>query len=138
MKCEVSTTDATNRARHAELHDGPIVAGAAPAASLPAVAHVFAEAGHQEIQGHAKKLVARLEDSCAVYNAGEVDLGTRDLLPIRNDFAMDAQTGYAAVRIDFQAEMRDAAGVLDCELILRIACERRFRQQFGPFRCGRA
>ena len=47
---------------------------------------------------------------------------------------MDAQAGNAAIGINFQAQMREAARMLDGKWIFGIARERRLRQQFDPAR----
>src|SRR5437763_2340780 len=54
--------DTLDSSRRAETYDAPIVSGAAPTFSLPAVAHVEAAARHYEIVPVSEKFVARRND----------------------------------------------------------------------------
>ena len=121
--------DALDHAVGSQLDKAPVVMLAAAAAGFPTIVHAGRAAGKNQIVARAVKHVAGFDDAAAVFDRGEVDeLAQR----FRHHFAMNAQTGDASVGINVEAEVRVAMGIVDGEEVLRIAAQRRRRQNFGP------
>src|ERR1044072_1812169 len=98
-----------DQAGAAELDDGPIMTWATPSFGFPAVAHVCRAAGHDQVVTMTEEHVAAGEHEAAAFYSREIDVATAfELSPIGYDLAIDTQSRDAAVRIDFEAKVRDA------------------------------
>ena len=125
--------DAPNRARRAEPDDRPVVPGAAAPLGFPAVAHVPRVARHDQVVPRSEEHVAAGDDHAAVFDRGEIDVAApAQPLPVGHDVAVDAQPGDAAVGEDSQSHVRRGDRGVDREQVVRVALQRRARQDLGP------
>ena len=125
---------ALDRCAACEAHDRPLVSRSAAALRLPAVAHVGGPAGLDEVLPVAVPHVTALGHESAVLHGCEVhDLARRQHGGIRDHVAVHAQSRDASVRMDRQAQVRDALGRgRDRKAVLRVAREHRAREQRRP------
>ena len=88
-------------------HDHPVaVVGRAVALGLPAIAHVHATAGHQEVVHVAEEHVVALDGERAVLCGSQVhQFRGRNDGPVALRFAVHAETRHAAIRIDVELDV---------------------------------
>ena len=140
---EVQRVDdrALDRALRRETDDDPVGARTAPALRLPAITHVHAAAGHDQVVARAEEHVVAGDDETAVLRRREVD-ELRAVAPAhparaRHDVAVHAETRDAAVRVDVEAQMGEPLRDVDLEAVLRIAGELGPREDLGPLHVAR-
>src|SRR5262245_49574492 len=104
----------------AQTHDRPVVAGLAPAARLPAVAHVDAAPRTIEIADLAVVLIVRDQADAAILDREEVDAMRTDLPPVRAHLAPDTKPCNAAIRKNVDAQEFPAVAVIDLEQVVAI------------------
>src|SRR5262245_33403430 len=107
----------------AQTHDRPVMAGLAPAARLPAVAHVDAAPGTIEIADLAVVLIVRDQPDAAILDREEVDALRADPVPVRTHLAPDTQTRDAAIRKNVEAQEFPAVAVIDLEQVVAISLQ---------------
>ena len=117
---------ALDRAGGAEPNDRPVVAAAATAPRLPAVAHVRAAPGHDQVLAVAEEHVAARDDEAAVLHRREIDLVRAGADASQSGTTRRARAAARRRRRDRFA----AAGAsrawrpIDREHVLRVALER--------------
>ena len=109
--------DAADIPWNAQLQDDPVIARATATLGFPAVAHVFGAAGHEQVERRSVELIARGDRAASVFNCCEIDLPTCEALGARRDVTMNPQARDAAVGIDSQPQMSEAAELVDIESI---------------------
>ena len=125
--------DPPDRPRCGEADDRPVVSRSAPPPGLPAVAHVRGVAGHDQVVPRSKEHVAARDDETAVLGSPEIDFATPpERLPVCGDAAVDAQPRDAAVGVDAKAHVRRQRRAGNRQQVLRVAAERRARQDLAP------
>ena len=72
----------------------------------------------------------------AILNGGKIEFAARHAGFLGDCFAVKAEASNAAIGVDFQAHVREAAGIVDGKRIFGVAGERGLRQQLDPARCG--
>ena len=126
--------DAPDVAGASQFDDAPVEPCAAPALGFPAVAHVLRLSGHDQIVPVPEKHIARLQHRAAVLGRRQIDLAVAfcERIPVGHDLAVNAEARHAAVRVNFQTQVRGAVFVIDPKRIFRVARELRVRQNFRP------
>src|SRR6185503_21346898 len=98
--------DAVNLSRAAELDDGPIMTWTTSSFCFPAVAHVCRATGHDQVVTVAEEHVATGKHEAAVFHRREIDVARAlELIPIGDDFAVNAQPRHATIGEDLETKM---------------------------------
>src|SRR5262249_34697035 len=112
-----------------QLDDCPIVTWATTPLCLPPVAHICRAAGHDQVMAMAEEHVATGEHECAVFGGSQIDgAGAFELVPVRHDLAVYAQSCDATVRVDLEAKVCDAFFVTNWKRVLTVATELHLRE----------
>ena len=71
----------------------------------------------------AEELVARGGDEPAILDRRQVDVApaARDALPVGHGLAVNPEPGHATVRVNLEAQVREALAGGDADVVLRIA-----------------
>ena len=115
--------EATYASRRAESDDRPIVPRPAAPFGFPAIAHVRGAARHNQIMTMAEKHIAARKHQPAILDGPKIDLSANlfQAIPIRHDFAVNAQARHAAIGVDFETKVRPALLTGNRKWVRRVA-----------------
>ena len=135
LEVEGVDDDALDLTGSAQRDDDPVVTRRAATCGFPAVTHVDPAARVEDVAHATEMLIGTGQRAAAVEGRGQVELlVVADTAPVTVRDAVYAQTCYATVRIDVEAQVADRLVERDLMVVMAVALQLYRGKDFSPYR----